>query len=102
MKKYFVGAVLVLILLALLAWSPWLTEENAQQKVTDATVAKGFGRIPDGCGPVQGIRNLKRVPFGITVEIKYECGFGLRVKNPDDNYAWHKVYVDPLGAVHGL
>lgn len=74
MKKYLL--IVVLIILALLAWSPLQTKESTENTVTSAFKSEQAGIIDgcdfncDGCG----VESSHKIPFGYLVNVKYKCG----------------------------
>src|SRR5512140_3972798 len=74
--KFFIGTTLAIPLLALLAWSPWLTVTFAKARAVDSfnkswtSVIDGCGTNCKGCGAIEA----QRVPFGVKVTLEYGCG----------------------------
>ena len=89
--KLFAGISLAVLLIALCAWSPWLTEAYAESRAVDsfneswATVIDGCGTNCKGCGAI----NSRRVPFGIEVTLEYGCGL-----MPEDTSEYHEQSTD--------
>lgn len=93
---------IILALIALFAWGPWLTQASAEVRAVDSftqaweSVADGCGLNCNGCGAISS----QRIPFGILVTIEYACGM-----IPADLPEYHRqviAFVSPLGTVHGL
>lgn len=93
---------LALVLVAVCAWAPWLTQVSAEARAVDSFnqawefVADGCGMHCKGCGAVSS----QRVPFGVLVTIDYACGM-----IPADLPEYHQqttAFVSALGTVHGL
>jgi hypothetical protein len=90
------------VLVALLAWSPWLTEAVAKARAENV-FARAWEFIPDGCGLYCkgcGAISTRRVPFGVLVTLDYACGL-----LPADLPEYHQqstAFVSGLGSVHGL
>jgi hypothetical protein len=102
MRRNLILPFVVLAVLGILAWSPWVTPEAAGQRVEGAlqdawmNVADGCGIHCNGCGAVQ----LVRVPFGMLVTLEYGCGM-----LPADTPEYHQrtaVFVSTIGTVHGI
>jgi len=100
--KLFIGTTLAILLIALLAWSPWLTESFAKARAVDSfnnswtTVIDGCGTNCKGCGAVKA----QRILFGVKVTLEYGCGL-----MPEDTPQYHEQatgFVSALGTVHGF
>jgi len=98
-KKILLGAGIILVF-ALSAWSPWLSQTHAESLAIDsfnkswATVIDGCGTNCKGCGAI----NSKRVPFGVEVILEYGCGL-----MPEDTSEYHEQstgLVSAFGTVH--
>ena len=93
---------LAALLLALTAWSPWITPAWAEQRAVDGFSTAWQG-VADGCGfncQGCGAKEARRVPLGVAVELEYACGL-----LPEDSPEYHQrveVFVSPLGTVHGV
>lgn len=102
MAKRAAVAVLVVILIAILVWSPWMTPQQAEGLVMEAFTAAWQG-VVDGCGfncQGCGATASHRQVIGYVVEIEYACGL-----IPYDSPDFHQVdtvYVSFIGSVHGL
>jgi hypothetical protein len=92
----------LLAVFGILLWSPWITQEAAEQRTEQAlqgtwlNVADGCGIGCNGCGAVQS----QRVPFGVLVTLEYGCGL-----LPADTPEYHEktvVFVSTFGTVHGI
>jgi len=90
------------LLILLLAWAPWLSRDTAQRKAEQAFetawegVADGCGLNCDNCGAKEAQKTL----LGYAVRLEYACGL-----LPADLPEYHqtvRVYVSPLGTVHGF
>ena len=100
--KLFAGIALAALLIALFAWSPWLTQSFAESRAVDsfnsswATVIDGCGTNCKDCGAI----NSKHVPFGMEVTLEYGCGL-----MPEDTSEYHEQatgFVSAFGTVHGF
>jgi len=93
---------IVAIVLLVLIWAPWLTQQYAEEKVIDQFNSAWDGVI-DGCGfqcNGCGVTGSERTLFGFNVEIEYACGL-----IPDDTPEYHQVdqiFVSVFGVVTGL
>jgi hypothetical protein len=100
--KSFYAVPLLLILIVMLAWSPWLTMSFAKVRAVESFnksweyVADGCGTNCNGCGAVEA----QRVPFGVKVRLEYGCGMMLA----DTSEYHHQTtgFVSALGSVHGF
>jgi len=93
MKKIFL--VMFLFLFVLLAWSPWLTKEFAENTARNV-FESGQSGIIDGCGfscDGCGVESSQKIPFGYLVNIKYKCG----MCGPDCHFRGEKGFVTPFG-----
>ena len=97
MKKYIL---LVFTLLALSAWSPWITKNYAERSVYQGFISEQQG-IVDGCGfncAGCGVKSSKKILFGYSVQIEYACGFSIT-----DLPGLHRrlyAFVSPIGTIH--
>ncbi|MFH1424838.1 MAG: hypothetical protein ABIG20_04150 [archaeon] len=97
--------VIILILIALFAWSPWITADYAEARVTNKFNDTWMG-VMDGCGfynEATGRMEPKTITssktaFGRSVEIGYPCSW--TPKYPE--LETETVFVSPLGTVHGM
>jgi len=90
MKKYLL--IIIIFLLALLAWSPLQTKDAAERKAMSAFESGQTGII-DGCGfncDGCGIESSQKIPFGYLVNLKYKCG----MKN---YFRGESIFVTPIG-----
>jgi len=101
-RKSSLGIFVTVILIALFAWSPWLTQSFAKARAVDSfnktweSVIDGCGTNCKECGAVQS----ERVPFGMKVTLEYGCGL-----MPEDTPEYHERatgFVSTLGTVHGF
>jgi hypothetical protein len=102
MRRKLILLSFTVLLVALSAWSPWLTQSFAETRAVDSfnkswsTVIDGCGTSCKGCGAI----NSKRVPFGMQVTLEYGCGL-----IPEDTSAYHEQttgFVSAFGTVHGF
>ena len=100
--KLLLGVCIVVVLIALSIWSPWLTQSFAEARAVDSfnkswsTVIDGCGTNCNGCGAIHS----KRVPFGMEVTLEYGCGL-----MPEDTPTYHEQatgFVSAFGTVHGF
>jgi len=91
----------LIVLIIILAWSPWITKSYAEKKVTES-FEKSQKDIADGCGfncPGCGVTTSNKVSFGYSVSIEYGCGFG--PYPPTQEMMGHKtVFISFLGTTH--
>jgi len=93
MKEYFL--ILILLILILLAWSPWQSKEFAESFVLRAFESEQKGVI-DGCGfscEGCGIESSQKIPFGYLINMKYKCG----MCGPDCHFRVEKRLVTSFG-----
>ena len=94
MKKNYI-AVMVIIFILVLIWSPWITKNYAEKRVAEnfqiqyQGVADGCGLNCEGCG----IINSQRTLFGYKVDIRYKCGL-------KDYFQGKSKFVSFIGIVH--
>ncbi len=102
MKRKPLLLVLILILLALFLWSPWISAQYAKERAV-AQFERAWLNVADGCGFAChdcGAVAANKVPFGAQVTLEYACGL-----QPDDSPESHQqadVFVSSLGMVYGL
>ena len=91
---------IAIILIALSAWSPWLTPEFAEVRAVDSfnralfSVIDGCGTNCKGCGVIKS----QRVPFDMEITLEYGCGL-----MPEDTPEYHTQatgFVSAFGTVH--
>jgi len=94
--------IIVLVVLALFLWSPWISGQYAKEQAV-AQFERAWSNVVDGCGfgcHGCGAVAAKKVPFGAQVTLEYACGM-----LPADSPEYHQqanVYVSSLGKVYGL
>lgn len=85
-------------ILALLAWSPWLTPATTGW-LARLQFNASWSFVMDGCGahipPAGG--SFEKVPFGARTTLEYRCGLVM----PDEPYQQARVFVSFLGTAHG-
>ena len=98
--KFFV--ISILLILGLLAWSPWISHSYAKERAVAEfelawlNVADGCGFNCHGCGAI----DVKKVAFGMQVTLEYACGM-----LPADSPEYHRqvdVFVSFMGKAYGL
>ena len=101
-RKIILGVIIIVIAIALSAWSPWLTQSFAETRAVDSfnhswtTVIDGCGTNCNSCGAIHS----KRVPFGMEVTLEYGCGL-----MPEDTSTYHEQatgFVSAFGTVHSF
>jgi len=90
---------IIILLILLTAWCPWVSATDASQIVDDA-VAKMEAVYPNLCVVTINKDSLQKVPFGYTEEVSYDCtkkdsDFGV-LKDSDI------VFVTPYKGTFGL
>ena len=78
----------IIIIIALFAWAPWMSEASAKNTV-NAYFEKQNEGIVDGCGfncEGCGVKEATKIPFGYAVEVEYACGF-----LPADSKQYHTI-----------
>jgi len=102
MRRKLIRLCIAAVLIALSAWSPWLTQEFAEVRAVDSfnrawlSVIDGCGTNCKGCGAIKS----QRVPFGVEVTLEYGCGL-----MPADTPEYHERktgFVSAVGTVHGF
>jgi len=91
--------IVLIILLGLLAWSPWVTQDYAEGKATQEFTSSWEGVI-DGCGfncDGCGVKSSQKKLFGYSVTIGYGCG----MKTAAEAAETGKIFVSAIGTVHG-
>lgn len=93
---------IVLAVVSLCAWAPWISRAYAAGRAVDSfnqawlSVVDGCGTSCKGCGAVAA----RRVPFGVIVTIDYACGM-----IPADLPQYHlqsEVFVSAFATAHGF
>jgi hypothetical protein len=101
-RKIILGVFITVVVIALSAWSPWLTPSFAETRAVNSfnhswtTIIDGCGTNCKGCGAIHS----KRVPFGMEVTLEYGCGL-----MPEDTSQYHLQaigFVSVFGTVHGF
>ncbi len=96
MNKIILLIVILIVLLSLFAWSPWITRDYAEQKATQEFSSSWEGVI-DGCGfscEGCGVKSSQKKLFGYSVVIEYGCGM-------KDYTQTDEIFVSAIGTVHG-
>jgi hypothetical protein len=68
--KYLI--ILIILGIIILAWCPWLTVSQALN-IVDTEVAQVQKQNPDLCSQTVNRNSIKKVPFGYTEEVSYNC-----------------------------
>lgn len=79
--------ILLLFVLFVLAWTPWISEEAAKHQIS-STAVQACGMDCSYCG----VTEPKKVPFGYEATMEKRCN-GVEKK---------QFYLSLLGTVHGL
>lgn len=91
--------VFLLLVIALGAWSPWITQDTASQ-LAETQFNEAWSGIIDGCGASGeelGATDFNKVPFGAYVTLDYQCGLVM----PGEPALQTTVYVSFLGIAIG-
>ena len=102
MKRKQLLLIAILVVLALVLWSPWINGQYAKER-TVAEFERAWLNVADGCGFAChgcGAVTWKKVPFGAQVTLEYACGM-LPADSPE-NHQQAIVFVSSLGKVYGL
>jgi len=101
--KYKWHILFLLLFLALLAWSPWVTKSYAESRVVEDFNKKWY-LVQDGCGfncQNCGVYESNKVLFGYDVIILYSCG--MKDYPPIGMPDWQdKIFVSAFGTVHTI
>ena len=98
MQKKILGWILLTVL-ALCAWSPWITRDRAST-LAETQFNDAWSGIIDGCGTScneLGAKDFRKVPFGATVNLEYQCGLVM----PDEPPLQTTVYISFFGTAFG-
>lgn len=98
MFKKGVGVILFVIL-AVCAWSPWITQDRAFP-LAETQFNEAWSGIIDGCGTAWndlGARDFRKIPFGAMVTLEYQCGLVM----PGEPPLVTTVYISFLGVAFG-
>lgn len=102
MKRLKFYLVAVLLVVSLLAWSPWINGPYAKERAV-AEFERSWLNVADGCGfgcHGCGAAEWKKIPFGAQVTLEYACGT-LPVDAADQHQKVN-VFVSSIGKVYGL
>jgi hypothetical protein len=75
MSKKLLGLIVFLIF-GLCAWAPWITQETATT-LAETQFNNAWRGTIDGCGTSGddlGARDFRKIPFGATMKLEYQCG----------------------------
>ena len=71
-----ISGLIILVLLVIFAWSPWITQEAAFH-MAETQFNEAWNGIIDGCGTAWndfGARDFRKIPFGAMLTLEYQCG----------------------------
>ena len=91
---------IILIVILLVVWAPWITKDYAENRVTNSFEESWYG-IADGCGfncVGCGVTNSNKVLFGYSVDIEYGCG--MRPTDTRELNEQATIFVSFLKTVH--
>jgi len=91
------------IILVLLAWSPWITKDYAEEIALNYFIER-WRDVLDGCGfncAGCGVSKSEKTLFGYNVVLLSSCGF--KDYSPTDKPDWREnIFVSFLGTVHTI
>jgi hypothetical protein len=99
MQKRIVIWAFILLITALCAWSPWITQDTASQ-LAETQFNQAWNSVIDGCGTSGdglGAKDFRKVLFGAYVVLDYQCGLVM----PDEPALHTTVYVSFVGMTFG-
>ena len=99
MQKRIVIWAFILLIPALCAWSPWITQDTASQ-LAETQFNQAWNSVIDGCGTSGdglGAKDFRKVLFGAYVVLDYQCGLVM----PDEPALHTTVYVSFVGMTFG-
>lgn len=99
MQKRTVIWAFILLITALCAWSPWITQDTASQ-LAETQLNEAWSGIIDGCGSFGeelGATDFHKVPFGAYGTLTYQCG----LVEPNEPALETTVYVSFVGIAFG-
>ena len=64
--------IFIVLVIAAVAWYPWITKEEAMD-IVDMKVAEVKRENPNLCAISADRSSIRKVPFGYTEEIYYDC-----------------------------
>ena len=102
MRKLLTNLILLLMLLGLAAWSPWITTEFARARA-EGGFAEAWDGVIDGCGihcNGCGAKAVEKDLFGAWVTLEYACGM-LPADTPEYHQT-HTGWVSFFGTLHGF
>lgn len=99
MKQKILAFVLFFVIAAVLAWSPWITQDRAFH-LAETQFNAAWDGVFDGCGTAGnnlGAKDFRKLPFGATVMLQYQCGLVM----PNEPPLQTTVYVPFFGIAFG-
>lgn len=99
MKQKILAFVLFFVIAGVLAWSPWITQDRAFH-LAETQFNAAWDGVIDGCGTDGinlGAKDFRKVPFGATVMLQYQCGLVM----PNEPPLQTTVYVPFFGIASG-
>lgn len=100
LEKTIIAIVISVIVMVLAAFSPWITEDFAEDRAiasfqdSQKGIEDGCGFNCEGCGAVQS----ENVMFGYKVWLEYACGMAEEDRKED--HQTKEFFVSFLGTVH--
>lgn len=92
-------ALVVLVIVGLCAWSPWITQATAFQ-LAESQFNAAWSGIIDGCGTAWndlGAKDFRKIPFGALLTLEYQCGLVM----PGEPALETQVYLSFFGTAFG-
>jgi len=99
MRKLILVTTILILLIGLCAWSPWLTK-NTASRVAEDQFDQAWNGVIDGCGisgKEYGAKDFHKVPFGAILILDYQCGL-IATNEPPLHTS---VYVTFIGTTFG-
>jgi hypothetical protein len=90
---------LILIIVSLCAWSPWITQDIAS-RLAETQFSAAWNGVIDGCGTSGdelGAKDFQKAPFGAYLTLDYQCGLVM----PGEPALQTTVYVSFVGIAFG-
>jgi hypothetical protein len=99
MQKLLVPLISLFVVIALSAWSPWITPDNAAS-LAETQFNRAWNGVIDGCGTSGddlGAKDFRKVPFGAMTTLDYQCGLVM----PGEPALHTTVYISFFGIAFG-
>ena len=99
MCKLILVSVILILLIGLCAWSPWLTKDTVSH-IAENQFIRAWEGVADGCGlsgSEYGTKDFHKFPFGAVVSLDYQCGLVM----PNEPPLHTNIYVTFIGTTFG-